>query len=230
MSKGLFSGIVFTVIVCTFETANAGRYYDSRTGRWLQVDPLAQKYPSLSPYTYCADNPLKYIDPDGRKLKPVVLKGLTKADPAVKDRTYYVDEKIADKVVNFVTRAREKFSNLSVNNIFRLESSSEIETKNTKATGPSRHQAGFGIDLNGVSTLSDKQLKELNDLAKQNGLAPLSKQQDDLPHFDADPKDHGYKNLDAAIEENKKSYEELTKTPVKEEKKREQKKEEKKEE
>ncbi|NLT51493.1 MAG: hypothetical protein GXX85_11300 [Ignavibacteria bacterium] len=43
----------------------AGRYYDSETGRWLQVDPMADKYPGWSPYNYCADNPLKNVDPNG---------------------------------------------------------------------------------------------------------------------------------------------------------------------
>ena len=33
---------------------------------WLSVDPMADKYPSLSPYNYCAWNPIKLIDPDGR--------------------------------------------------------------------------------------------------------------------------------------------------------------------
>ncbi len=33
---------------------------------WLSVDPLADKYPSISPYVYCAWNPIKLIDPDGR--------------------------------------------------------------------------------------------------------------------------------------------------------------------
>ncbi len=32
---------------------------------WLSVDPLADKYPSLSPYNYCAWNPVKLVDPDG---------------------------------------------------------------------------------------------------------------------------------------------------------------------
>ena len=47
------------------------RYYDSDvlTG-WLSVDPLADKYPSLSPYAYCHCNPVKLIDPDGKKDKP----------------------------------------------------------------------------------------------------------------------------------------------------------------
>ena len=42
------------------------RYYDSDilTG-WLSVDPMADKYPSLSPYNYCALNPIRVIDPNG---------------------------------------------------------------------------------------------------------------------------------------------------------------------
>lgn len=46
------------------------RYYWSEvlTG-WLSVDPMADKYPSISPYAYCAWNPVKLVDPDGRKIK-----------------------------------------------------------------------------------------------------------------------------------------------------------------
>jgi RHS repeat-associated protein len=35
---------------------------------WLSVDPLAEKYPNMSPYCYVANNPIKYIDPDGREI------------------------------------------------------------------------------------------------------------------------------------------------------------------
>ena len=34
---------------------------------WLSVDPLADKYPSISPYNYCAWNPIKLVDPDGNE-------------------------------------------------------------------------------------------------------------------------------------------------------------------
>ena len=45
------------------------RYYDSDIlTAWLSVDPMADKYPSLSPYNYCAWNPVKLVDPDGRMI------------------------------------------------------------------------------------------------------------------------------------------------------------------
>ena len=48
------------------------RYYWSEvlTG-WLSVDPMADKYPSISPYAYCAWNPIVLIDPDGMKFDSV---------------------------------------------------------------------------------------------------------------------------------------------------------------
>jgi len=42
------------------------RYYSSDLSIWLSVDPMSDKYPSLSPYTYCAKNPVKLVDPNGK--------------------------------------------------------------------------------------------------------------------------------------------------------------------
>ena len=42
------------------------RWYDASIGRWTSVDPLATKNSFESPYTFVHNNPLKYIDPDGR--------------------------------------------------------------------------------------------------------------------------------------------------------------------
>ncbi len=44
------------------------RYYDSDLSQWLSVDPMAGEYPSISPYAYCANNPIKFIDPDGNRI------------------------------------------------------------------------------------------------------------------------------------------------------------------
>ncbi len=41
------------------------RYYDPMIGRWWSVDPLADKYISLSPYNYVENNPLNLFDPNG---------------------------------------------------------------------------------------------------------------------------------------------------------------------
>jgi RHS repeat-associated protein len=44
------------------------RYYDSELSGWLSVDPMIDKYPSLSPYCYSADYPIILKDPNGEKV------------------------------------------------------------------------------------------------------------------------------------------------------------------
>ena len=44
------------------------RYYSSSLGIWLSVDPMSDKYPSLSPYVYCADNPMRLVDTEGKEI------------------------------------------------------------------------------------------------------------------------------------------------------------------
>ncbi|MFH0733190.1 MAG: RHS repeat-associated core domain-containing protein [bacterium] len=44
------------------------RYYNSKLGLWNSVDPLADKYPGISPYTYCANNPLVIVDTEGKDI------------------------------------------------------------------------------------------------------------------------------------------------------------------
>ena len=44
------------------------RLYDPHICRWLSIDPMAENYKDINPYVFCANNPIKYIDLDGRLL------------------------------------------------------------------------------------------------------------------------------------------------------------------
>lgn len=41
------------------------RFYDPQIGRWHNIDPHVANYYWLTPYNYCNNNPLKYLDPSG---------------------------------------------------------------------------------------------------------------------------------------------------------------------
>ena len=43
------------------------RHYNPSLSIWLSVDPMSDKYPSTSPYTYCGNNPVRLVDADMRE-------------------------------------------------------------------------------------------------------------------------------------------------------------------
>ena len=81
-------------------------YYNSDLSLWLSVDPLSDKYPSLSPYNYCVWNPLKIVDPNGTEL----------------------DEWKIDKCGNIV----EKIDNLNYDQIHIVDDDGSISASSTK--------------------------------------------------------------------------------------------------
>ena len=57
-----------------YDTYDYGaRGYYPAIGRFTTMDPLCEKYYSISPYAYCAGNPVNRIDPDGRFVMSAVL-------------------------------------------------------------------------------------------------------------------------------------------------------------
>ena len=49
------------------------RWYDPAIGRFTTVDPLADQFAGHSPYHYGYNNPLRFIDPDGRSADDIIL-------------------------------------------------------------------------------------------------------------------------------------------------------------
>ena len=75
------------------------RYYDPElSALFLSVDPCADKYPGISPYAYCAWNPVKLVDPDGREWdKPKDKEQARKMEESVNDRISVISTEIQSK-------------------------------------------------------------------------------------------------------------------------------------
>ncbi len=89
------------------------RTYLTEEGVWMQVDPLAGKYAGWSPYSYSANNPIIFYDPDGRQINIYVYNS-TRHNVAVND--------VATIVVNqFETEGVKVYTGIAGNFKFELK-------------------------------------------------------------------------------------------------------------
>lgn len=65
----LYNGKEFVEAHGLNEYDSQARHYYATIMRTTTMDPLAEKYYHISPYAWCGNNPVKYIDPDGREIK-----------------------------------------------------------------------------------------------------------------------------------------------------------------
>ncbi len=69
------------------------RYLDPAGTRWLSADPMLEKYVGMSPYNYCAGNPVKLVDEDGREFTDVAECLISSLEDKIKERIENIDNK-----------------------------------------------------------------------------------------------------------------------------------------
>ena len=108
------------------------RYYNPDLSLWLSVDPMSDKYPSLSPYNYCAWNPIRIIDPDGNDWYDLLKDG-TIVRNADKSKDYQEKDVIFSKQTGRLSQEYDlgTISGIKHNDIinYEVKNGEEITTK-----------------------------------------------------------------------------------------------------
>ena len=76
----------------------AARHYHPTLSIWLSVDPMADKYPGVSPYVYCGNNPVRLVDPDGER---IILNSLGRRETKKNMRKYFCEHFGTSKLFRF---------------------------------------------------------------------------------------------------------------------------------
>jgi RHS repeat-associated protein len=198
------------------------RHYDSRQGRFNQVDPLGMgavslaEPQSLNLYSYVQNDPLGFADPDGKKLQAVVYKSASTGHYEIG----YLDVEIAQAFYGLVRELENFTYNVDFTYLFRT-TAEQTQLYNNRANnsnpvavpGTSAHESGLAFDINRNGLANQGlDLNGLRDIASFFEFYPLPNG-GDPPHLQASgvlPLTRQNKEYLARIEENQGSYKEIS--------------------
>lgn len=149
------------------------RNYDPALGRWMNIDPLAENSRRWTPYNYCYNNPLVFVDPDGMQADDWRNKaGQLVYDPKLNggkgDYTEYAtaDDKNLGKALQQTATGREQFNKLVTSDVKTYVS---IDKVNTPADEDEKMIAG---ETTPIVSKSGKVAQVKDEAGKVVGMKP----------------------------------------------------------
>ncbi|MEG1916866.1 MAG: RHS repeat-associated core domain-containing protein [Muribaculaceae bacterium] len=131
------------------------RMLDSAAPTWGTQDPMAEKYYSISPYSYCGGNPIRYVDPNGMDWVSSSYQGTT---------FYFYDSTITSeeqmrkkygKEANISYVGASGVASENKDNTFALNSDGSFSLNGT--TMSSEYDSGnFHVGSDNLSTFADE--------------------------------------------------------------------------
>ena len=149
------------------------RHYTSSIPRWTTMDPLCEKYYSISPYAYCAGNPMRYTDLTGKIIDEDNLKEWERLKRRIENRRDRIQRRInkcndkaktkgwsTDKLEKIIGNKAERLASLnsSIKTMGTLEGSTQVyslsHTAENENGGVSLNTATNVVDIKFGSTAS----------------------------------------------------------------------------
>jgi len=167
------------------------RYYDPRISIFVSVDPLAEEFPNYGGYNYTLNNPINFVDTDGRYPRPLLIfnseKGSYKFTRSAVHLLHLVSGVSKTMIESTTVMKRAPYSAVPAYNYFSYShdegggaitlgensySSRIIFTENYFHDDPDAYEGnGFGADIFSWLDLASHEVGHIPQIGRHNGQA-----------------------------------------------------------